>query len=83
MEGDGHFSTRGLPMPAHSGEIIGEIAPRSVAIHHAQFFGIQFVMKGPGSAAKSMLRDGRAHHGSGTHDKATHTDPQLLFLAAS
>lgn len=70
-------------MPAHSGETIGEIVRRSIGMRHAQFFGIHFVMKVPGSAAKGMLRDGRAHHGSSTHDKTTHTDPQLLFSAAS
>jgi hypothetical protein len=70
-------------MPAHSGEIIGEIARRFIGMRHAQFFDIPFVMKVPGSVAKGMLRDGQAQHGSSTHDKATHTDSQLLFSAAS
>ena len=70
-------------MPAHSGEIIGKIARRSIGMRHARLFGIPFVMKVPGSAAKGTLGDGRAHHGSSTHDKTTHTDPQLLFSAAS
>jgi hypothetical protein len=70
-------------MPAHSGEIINEIARRSGAMHCAQFFGIGFVIEMPGSKAKSILRDGRTRRVHATHGKATHTDPQLLFWTAS
>jgi hypothetical protein len=70
-------------MPAHSGEIIDEIARRSGATHCAQFFGIDFVIGMPGSAAKSILRDERTRSVYGAHGKATHTDPQFLFWTAS
>jgi hypothetical protein len=70
-------------MPAHSGEINDETARRSGATHCAQFFGTDFVMQTPGSTAKCMLRDGRAHRACRAHRKATHTDPQFLFSAAS
>jgi hypothetical protein len=83
MQGNELFSTRGLPMPAHSSEIINEIARRSGAMHCAQFFGIGFVIEMPGSTAKSILRDGRTRHVCGAHGKATHTDPQLLCWMAS
>ena len=46
-------------MLAHSGEIIDEIARRSGATHCAQFFSTDFVIEMPGSAAKSILRNGR------------------------
>jgi hypothetical protein len=77
------FSTRGLPMPAHSGEIIDEIAGRSRATHCAQFFGIDLVINMPGSTAKSVVRDGRTRRAHGARGGATHTDPQLLFWTAS
>jgi hypothetical protein len=70
-------------MPAHSGEIISQIAALSVAMRHAQFFGTEHVMKRPGSAAKRILRDRRTRRAFCTRGKATHTDPQLLFSAAS
>ena len=70
-------------MPAHSSEIIRQIASRSVAMHRAQFFGIDFGTKMPSSTAKSIWRDGRTRHAFRKHGKATHTDPQFLFLAAS
>jgi hypothetical protein len=70
-------------MPAHSGEINDEIARRSHATRRAQFFGIDFVINVPGSAAKSILRNGRTRRVYGAHGKATHTDPQLLFWTAS
>jgi hypothetical protein len=77
------FSTRGLPRPAHSGEINDEIAQRSDATRHAQFFGTDFVMKRSGSTAKIVLRDGRARRICRAHGKGAHTDPQFLFWAAS
>ena len=67
-------------MPAHSGEIISQIVPRSVAMRRAHFFGADFVMKRRGSTAKCILRDGRTRR---MRDKATRTDPQFLFSAAS
>jgi hypothetical protein len=70
-------------MPAHSSEIIDEIARRSRATYRAQFFGIGFAIEMPGSTAKSILRDGRTRRVRGAHGKATHTDPQLLFWTAS
>jgi hypothetical protein len=70
-------------MPAHSGEIIDEIAGRSRATHRAQFFGIDFVQEMPGSTAKRILRNGPTRRVGGAHGKATHTDPQLLFWTAS
>ena len=70
-------------MPAHSGEIIDEITGRSRATHHAQFFGIDFVIGMPGSTAEGILRDERTRRVHGAHGKATHTDPQLLFWTAS
>jgi hypothetical protein len=70
-------------MPAHSGEISGEIARRSGATRSAQFFGMDSVRKRPGSTAKSILRDGRTRCAFCALGKAAHTDPQLLFSAAS
>jgi hypothetical protein len=70
-------------MPAHSGEIDDEIARRSGATRSAQFFGMDSVMRRPGSTAKSILRDRRTRCTFYAHRKATHTDPQLLFSAAS
>ena len=70
-------------MPAHSGEIIDEIARRSRATHRAQFFGIDVVINMPGSTAKRILRNGRTRRVYGAHGKAAHTDPQLLFWTAS
>jgi hypothetical protein len=83
MQGKSKFSTRGLPMPAHSGEIISQIAPRSAVKRRAQFFGIDFVIMVPSSRAKSILRDGQTRHADSALGKATHTDPQFLFWAAS
>jgi hypothetical protein len=70
-------------MPAHSGEINNEIARRSGATCCAQFFGIDFVIGVPGSMAKGVLRDGRTRRARSAHGKATHTDPQFSFWAAS
>ena len=70
-------------MPAHSGEIIGETAPRPVTKPRAQFFGIDFVMKVAGSTAKTVLLDARTRRARSALGKATHTDPQLLFRTAS
>jgi len=77
------FSTRGLPMPAHSGEINDEIARRLRETRCAQFFGIDFVIGMPASTAEGILRDERTRRVHGAHGKATHTDPQLLFWTAS
>ena len=70
-------------MPAHSLEIINEIARRPGAMHRAQFFGICFAMKMPGSAADGVPHDGRLRCVGASRRKATHTDPQILFLQAA
>ena len=59
-------------MPAHSGEIIGKTVRRAAAIRRNSLFGIH-----------DTRRDGRTWRACGLHGKVTHTDPQLLFSAAS
>jgi hypothetical protein len=70
-------------MPAHSDEIISQIAPRSTMKRRAQFFGTDFVIMMPSSRAKLISRDGQTRHAGSALGKATHTDPQILFWAAS
>ena len=67
-------------MPAHSGEIIDQIAPRFAATRHAQLFGIDVMIAKPGFQARNIRRNGRT---CSVHNEPTHTDPQLLFWAAS
>jgi len=69
--------------PANAGSFWRNHQPNCGTIRRAQFFGTDHVMKGLGSAAKRMLRDGRTRRAFCTRGKATHTDPQLLFSAAS
>jgi hypothetical protein len=70
-------------MPAHSGEIIDEIAARFATTRRAQFLGIDFMIEMAGSTSKNPLRNGRTSGARSARGKATHTDPQLLFSVAS
>jgi hypothetical protein len=67
-------------MPAHTLEISDQIAQRSDAMPRAQFFGVELAIEMPASAA---VHDERTRRANAARGKATHTDPQILFLAAS
>jgi hypothetical protein len=70
-------------MPAHFPGIDDEFARQGEATHRTQFFGAELAIKTPGSMAANILRDRRARRADGARGKAAHTDPQILFSAAS
>jgi hypothetical protein len=70
-------------MPAHSLETSDQIARQSDAMLRTQFLGIELAIKMPASAATCIVRDERTRPANAARGKATHTDPQILFPAAS
>ena len=81
--GAGIFSTRAATMSAHSLGSGGEITRWSRAAHHTLFNGPGYNPQMPSSETSAASFGKHARRVRATQGCATHTDPQLLFSAAT
>jgi hypothetical protein len=70
-------------MPGYSLEIGDGTAKRSDVMHCAHLFGINVSMQMPHLASRSVPQIARQVHIHAEPRDATHTDPQILFWAAT